>query len=152
MPDQPLRIDFDTSVGFLVTSLANKLASAASRRCRRRLGIGLMEWRVIALLAVEDEATPGRVAQVAGVDKSVVSRAVGSLEKRGLIEVSGEAQPGRQTRLTLTVRGQALHAEGIVLTYAAEDELLHGVAEKDRATVVRLLKRLGANVPRVDRL
>src|SRR5689334_8978549 len=94
-----LRTDFETSAAFLVTALANKLSIIASRRLRRGLQIGLMEWRVIALLAVEHEATPSRVAQVAGVDKSVVSRAVNALERRGLIIVSTDGQPGRQTRL-----------------------------------------------------
>jgi DNA-binding MarR family transcriptional regulator len=152
MPDQALRTNFDTSVTFLIASLANKLSNAASRRWRRRFHIGLMEWRVLALLAVEAKATPGRVAQVAGVDKSVVSRAVGRLERRGLIRVLGEAQPGRQTRLELTAGGQALHDEGIVLSFAAEAELLHEIPDQDRDALVALLKRLGANVPRVERV
>jgi len=150
MAEQPLLTDFERSVAFLVTSLANKLANASSKRWRRKFGIGLMEWRVLALLRVEPEATPGRVAQVAGVDKSVVSRAVTTLEDRGLIGVSGEAQTGRQTRLKLTPAGAAVHDEGIVLSLKAEAELLHGFSDEDRAAVVALLKRLGANFPRVE--
>lgn len=150
MAKQPLRTDFDRSVQFLVTSLANKLANASSRRWRRRFGIGLMEWRILALLRVEAEATPGRVAQVAGVDKSVVSRAVSTLERRGLIEVSGEARAGRQTRLRMTDAGAAVHDEGIVLSLQAEAELLHDFSDEDRATLVALLKRLGANYARIE--
>lgn len=152
MADQPLLTDFERSVTFLVTSLANKLANAASRRWRRRFGIGLMEWRVLALLRVEHEATPGRVAQVAGVDKSVVSRAVSSLERRGLIHVSGESQAGRQTRLRLTAKGATMHDEGIVFSFRAEAELLHGFSDEDRATLVALLRRLGGNFHRVEQI
>ena len=78
----PLRTDFDRSVSYLLTALANKLCMGASRRQRRILDVGLMEWRVLALLAVEPGASPGRIAEVAGVDKSVVSRAVTSLDGR----------------------------------------------------------------------
>ena len=74
-------VDFKTSIPFLITSLANKLSAISSRRLRKRFGVGLMEWRTIVLLGAETTATPGRVAEVAGVDKSVVSRAVTTLER-----------------------------------------------------------------------
>ncbi len=144
-----LTVDFDTSVAFLLTSLANKLSIAASRRLRRELDVGLMEWRVLVLLAVEDQATPARIAQVAGVDKSVVSRAVSGLERRGLITVSSEPA-SRQTRLGLTSAGQALHDRGIVGSRQAEAELLDGVPEGDRELLRALLRRLIGNLPRLD--
>ena len=139
------RMDFDSSVHFLVTSLANKLNNRASRDLKRRLDLGLMEWRAIVLLAVEGEASPGRIAQVAGVDKSVVSRAVTSLERRGLVRVSPDLQPGRQTRLTLTLAGQALHDRGIGDSLLREEDLLGDFAPEERAALIGLLKRLTAN-------
>ena len=139
------RVDFDASVAFLITSLANKLNNRASRQLKRRLGVGLMEWRAMVLLAVEGEASPGRIAQVAGVDKSVVSRAVTSLERRGLLRVSADSQPGRQTRLTLTAAGLTLHDQGIGDMLAREAALLATFTPEERAAVIGLLKRLTAN-------
>jgi DNA-binding MarR family transcriptional regulator len=138
-------------VQFLVTSLANKLSIAASRRIRRDLGIGLMEWRVIALLAVEGESSPGRVSQVAGVDKSVVSRAVTALERRRLIRVlADDQQPGRQTRLQLTPAGMTLHDRGIAGVLTSEAALQHGLSDADSEALIGLLKRLISNLPRLD--
>ena len=149
-PGRGMRVDFDSSVGFWLTSLANKLSIAASRRLRARLDVGLMEWRVVALLAVEGQATPARIGQVAGVDKSVVSRAVASLERRGLVLVHPEAQAGRQTRLTLTPDGQSLHDRGIVGVLDAEGELLQGLSPDERGVLLELLKRLAGNVARME--
>ncbi len=142
-------MDFDNSVMFLLTALANKINSSASRRLRRRLDVGLMEWRVIVLLRVEQEATPARVAQVAGVDKSVVSRAVASLQQRGLLKVTSDSHPGRQTCLVLTSEGEALHDLGILDAQRSELELLHGFQPEERAAVVRTLQRLTGNLPRL---
>ena len=138
-------IDFDRSVTYLVTALANKMSISASRRLRP-LKIGLMEWRVIALLGVEHEASPARVAQVAGVDKSVVSRAVTALAKAGLIAVNAKGGPGRQTMAILTPAGWALHDQGIVEAMAAEEGLLHGFSPAEQDAAVTLLKRLTANL------
>jgi DNA-binding MarR family transcriptional regulator len=142
----PLATDFDRSVGFLVTALANKLSMGASQRLRKTLHIGLMEWRVVALLGAEGEAPPARVAQVAGVDKSVVSRAVTALERRGLIRVAPDGA-GRQTLLALTPPGRDLHDRGIVGVIASEDRLLQGFDAAEQDILVRMLKRLTANLP-----
>ena len=139
------RIDFDTSIGFLVTSLANKLNNGASRWLKQRLGVGLMEWRAILLLAVEGEVFPGRIAQVAGVDKSVVSRALASLEGRGLLRVTPDPQLGRQTRVALTEAGQALHDRGIEETLARQGRLIEGFTSEERRILIDLLKRMGVN-------
>jgi DNA-binding MarR family transcriptional regulator len=122
----------------------------ASRRYRETLNIGLMEWRVIALLAVEDRASPGRVAEVAGVDKSVVSRAVTALEGRGYLTVEPGQYGGRQTQLCLTAEGLAVHDRGIVAALAGEARLLEGVGEDERRQLVELLKRMTANIARTE--
>jgi len=142
---KPLRTDFDRSITYFVTALANKLSNSTSRRVRHKLHIGLMEWRALTLLAVEGEVSPARIAQVAGVDKSVVSRAVNALEKAGLIVVSADGLPGRQTRLKLTETGLALHDVGAVDSAEVEHDLLEGFSEAERELFVSLLKRMTAN-------
>lgn len=149
-PPVRLAIDFENSIRYLITSLANKINIAGSREMQRRHGIGLMEWRVLALLGAEGEATPGRIAQVAGVDKSVVSRAVGSLERRGLVTVMADEFSGRQTRLRFTAAGSALHDRGITYALKAEAILLEGLSDADRQVMRRLLKQMIANLPALN--
>ena len=146
-----MRIDFERGIPFLVAALGNKLSAIASRNVRRDLGVGLMEWRIVALLAVEIEATPARIGQVAGVDKSVVSRAVGSLERRGLVEITSDPAASRQTRLVLTPKGLELHERGIGMAYSRNDQLLQGFSPQEREQLADLLKRATANVSAMER-
>ncbi|HEY5411211.1 MAG TPA: MarR family transcriptional regulator [Caulobacteraceae bacterium] len=146
--DRPARtIDFERGIPFLVAALGNRLSAIASRSVRRDLGVGLMEWRTLALLAVETEATPARIGRVAGVDKSVVSRAVGSLEQRGLVEITSDPAASRQTRLSLTPKGLELHERGIGMAYTRNGELLQGFSPEEREQLADLLKRATANLP-----
>lgn len=140
--------DFDGSTVYLVTALANKLSIGASRWLRKHLHIGLMEWRILALLAVEGECSPARVAQVAGVDKSVVSRAARALEDQALIEVA-TAGAGRQTLLRLTGKGLDLHDRGIAHARGRDVKLLAGFTLAEQAALTEQLKRLNANLPDV---
>ena len=143
-------IDFERGIPFLVAALGNRLSAIASARVRRELGIGLMEWRILALLAVEADATPARIGRVAGVDKSVVSRAAASLETRGLITIAAEATAGRQTRLAMTDEGLRVHERGIHIAYDSNDALLEGFSEDDRVQLSGLLRRAMANLPKLE--
>jgi DNA-binding MarR family transcriptional regulator len=143
-------IDFDRGIPFLVAALGNKLSAIASNDVRRELGVGLMEWRILALLAVEKDATPARVGQVAGVDKSVVSRAATSLERRGMITIAPETSASRQTRFHMTPEGAAAHARGVSRAYANNEALLHGFTPEEREKLAELLRRATANLPRLE--
>ncbi len=159
--DEPLSIDprfrnaddsavtyFDSSPSYLISALGNRLSVLAARNLRRQLGLSLMEWRVLALLAVEPGATPGRVVEFSAVNKSVVSRAVNSLLKRGLITRAPAPDHGLRTHLDLTPAGQALHDRGIGSRLAAEQTLLNGLPAPERDRLVQVLKRLMGNLER----
>src|SRR4051812_47169427 len=68
--------DLERSVLFLATAFANKLSKGASRRLKKALGIGLTEWRVVCNLGAEPGLSAARIADISGLDKSVISRAV----------------------------------------------------------------------------
>lgn len=143
--------DFDRSVLFLTTAFANKLSKGASRRLKAALGIGLTEWRVVCNLGAEPGLSAARIADISGVDKSVISRAVGELERQGLIGGAAEDGPGRQTALRLTAAGQALHDKGVRRADGREARLLEGFSDAERDQLIDFLKRLNANLERLDR-
>jgi DNA-binding MarR family transcriptional regulator len=141
--------DLDRSVLFLTTAFANKLSKGASRRLKEALGIGLMEWRVVCCTGAEPGLSAGRIAEMSGVDKSVVSRAVSELERQGLIAACPE-QAGRQTALRLTPAGQKLHDRGVLRAERRELRLLDGFDAAERDLLVDFLKRLTANLERLE--
>jgi DNA-binding MarR family transcriptional regulator len=147
-PSRPVT-DLDRSVLFLTTAFANKLSKGASRRLKQALGIGLMEWRVVCCIGVEPALSAGRIAEISGVDKSVVSRAVSELERQGLIAACPD-QTGRQTALRRTEAGQKLHDRGVMRAHRRELRLLDGFDADERDRLVDFLKRLTTNLERLE--
>lgn len=137
--------DLERSVLFLTTAFANKLSKGASRRLKKALGIGLTEWRVVCNLGAEPGLSAARIAEISGVDKSVVSRAVGELERQKLVTAT-EEQKGRQTALRLTEAGRALHDRGVRRADGRELRLLYGFSPNERVQLIEFLKRLNANL------
>ena len=142
--------DLDRSVLFLTTAFANKLSKGASRRLKAALGIGLTEWRVVCNLGAEPGLSAARMAEISGVDKSVVSRAVNELERQGLIEACAGDHPGRQTALRLTATGQALHDRGVVRVDEREMSLLNDFSATERDQLIAFLKRLTVNLDQLE--
>ena len=99
MPNHPddnktTQLDLKVYVPALVTFLANKLSSGASNCYRKHFNIGVVEWRILALLRVERSITANRICQVIGLDKAAVSRALKSLHKRELVLFAKDEQDG----------------------------------------------------------
>src|SRR6266446_537354 len=80
--------DFARSIPYLLGAIANMLAAGGSRLYRRGFGIGLVEWRVMWVLAIEPQITARRASQIIGSDEAAISRALAGLERRGLVLVA----------------------------------------------------------------
>jgi DNA-binding MarR family transcriptional regulator len=104
---------------------------------------------VVCNLGAEPGLSAARMAEISGVDKSVVSRAVTELERQGLIMTSSD-QPGRQTALRLTAAGQDLHDRGVLRADERELRLLEGFSAEERDRLVEFLKRLTGNLERLE--
>jgi DNA-binding MarR family transcriptional regulator len=143
----PQRLDLETHVAYLLISLSNKISSSASSTYMRHFGIGVTEWRVLAMLAIETGITANRINQVTGVDKAVLSRAIKSLATHGYVAPVGDARDARRSLLSLTETGRALHNRVVVASMARDARLVSGLTAQERRTLVQLLKRLAGNVP-----
>ena len=133
-----------------LTVLANRLSSGASRLYLTRYGIGIIEWRVMAMLAIEPRISPVRVCQVIGLDKGAVSREMRKLETKGYLTVEEDPESTRRRTLALTPEGYAIHDEVIRAALESERRLLKGLSASEVETLLDLLVRTTANVPFVN--
>jgi DNA-binding MarR family transcriptional regulator len=134
------RIDLERFVPALLTFVANRLTNSASATYRRLFGIGVLDFRVMVMLALEPGVSGARIAEVIDLDKAAVSRTLRSLEKRGLI--SAAAGHGRARILRLTAAGETLYNEVEKLAQQRERVLLADLPPEDRETLRRLLRQL----------
>lgn len=144
-------LDLGGYVPGLVTFLANKLSRSASALYRRHFGVGIVEWRVVSMLALEPWIPASRVCQVVGLDKGPVSRSLALLEKRGLVEVRTDEKDSRRRLAALTAAGEALHDRIIAVALERERRLLSCLAPEQRAALVETLNLLHDNLDAVNR-
>ncbi len=138
-------LDYASYVTGMIAWLSNRLSSGASAVYRGMFGIGVMEWRVIAHLAIEPGATGARIGRVIGLDKAAISRTVSVLIGRGLVARVEGAERGQQLRLT--DQGLALHGRVLAVAMQREARLLSGLSEDERTVLRGLLNRLLQEVP-----
>jgi DNA-binding MarR family transcriptional regulator len=136
-------LDLDHYVPAYLTYLAGKMSSSASATYRPRFGVGITDWRIMALLATEPWITAGRICDVIGLDKGAVSRSVREMKKSGIVEI-GEDQY-RQS-IALTHKGLGLHDRIVKLSLARERQLLKNFSAAERKQLINFLARMHAQV------
>lgn len=143
-------LDLLNYVPYFLTAIGNAVSRGASRVYLREFGVGIIEWRVMAMLAVEPGIMANRICHVVSLDKAAVSRSLRVLEGRGYVAAEASADPRRYS-YTLTETGYDLHDRIMRLALQREESLLEGMGEAERAELVRLLRKMHANVPAVNR-
>lgn len=92
-----------------------KLAAASgrlvTRLCERRYGITRREWGVLMWLAQQPGLQPSALAERLELDRARVSRAIASLQAKGLVHRAASLRHRSQAALHLTEAGTALHAD-----------------------------------------
>lgn len=144
-------LDLTRYVPALVTFLSNKLSRSGSALYRRHFGVGIIEWRILAMLAVEPSIPATRICQVIGLDKGPVSRSLALMERRRLVTIRTDAVDTRRRLATLTPAGRALHDRIIVVALERERRLLSCLTPEERTVLIQLLNRLHDNLVAVNR-
>ena len=137
-------------VTYFFTVLANKLSSGASRLYLKRFGIGIIEWRVMAMVAIEPDIAPARITQIIGLDKASVSRESRRLEEKGYLAVAEDPSNQRRKLLSLTPLVYELHDRIIQVALERERRLLSDLSPDEVETLVDLLQRTTAKIPHVN--
>jgi len=143
-------LDLDNYVPAFLTFLANKLSSGASAVYRRRFGIGVTDWRIMALLALEPWIPAGRICEVIGLDKAAVSRSVRDMARHGLVETQVQEGDQRRQFVALTRKGVAMHDAIVDIALERERLLTAEFSIEERRLLVSLLARMHSRIPIVN--
>ena len=139
-PDLAPKMDLARYVPALLVFIANRLTSSGSATYRRRFGIGIVDFRVMAMLSIEPGVSGARICEVIGLDKAAVSRTLKTLEERGYVT----ALPGqaRARTVTLTPAGEALYQRAWKMAQWREAKLLSLLSPTEQETLRSLLRTL----------
>jgi DNA-binding MarR family transcriptional regulator len=128
---------------------SNAVSQVIARAYEEHFGLKVHEWRVITVLAENDELTQQEIVGRTKMDKVTVSRAAQVLERRRLLRRVTNTEDGRSLRLSLTAEGQKLYDRVVPTVLELEAEVLQGLGEREIAELKDVLRRLEAAAERV---
>lgn len=135
-------LDLEHFLPYRLSVLSNRVSGAIARVYSQRFGLGVTEWRVMAVLGRYPGLSAGEVAQRTAMDKVAVSRAVAGLVDAGRLERETHEDDRRRSVLRLSAAGRAIFDEVAPLAVAFEKRLLDGMEPSERDVLFRLLDRL----------
>lgn len=122
------------------------LADAVSRSMaavyRQRFELSRDEWRLLAALGEQGRLQAAEAAQTTTLDKMQASRALRSLDARGLIGRETDATDRRHMQVHLLPAGRALLRQLAPMVLAREAYLLDALDADERAVLDRALTKL----------
>jgi DNA-binding MarR family transcriptional regulator len=135
-------LELERFLPYRLSVLSNRISGAIAREYSQRFGLGVTEWRVMAVLGRYPDLSAGEVAQRTAMDKVAVSRAVASLLEAGRLQRDIHDGDRRRSVLRLSPAGHAIYDQVAPLALAFERTLLGDMDAAERALLFRLLDRL----------
>jgi DNA-binding MarR family transcriptional regulator len=135
-------LDLEHFLPYRLSVLSNRVSQCIAQAYADRFGIGITEWRVIAVLGREPGLAANAVAERTAMDKVAVSRAVARLLERGLLQRDTHGDDRRRSVLELSAAGCGIYDEVVPVARGYERRLLAPLDEDERATLDRLLGKL----------
>jgi DNA-binding MarR family transcriptional regulator len=136
-------LELERFLPYRLSVLTNRVSGAIAREYSARFGLNIPEWRVMAVLGEAAGLSAGEVAARTAMDKVQVSRAVASLVAHKRVQRRSDSGDGRVARLSLTEKGRAVYDEIVPLALSLEDVLLQALTLEERASLDRVLTKLG---------
>ncbi len=137
-------LTLDRFIPYRLSVASNAVSSRISQVYRKRFGLKIPEWRIIAILAEHARLTPQALGEATRMDKITVSRAAAAIAERGLIATEHNPQDGRSHFLSLTADGRSLYDEIVPEARAMEKRLFADFTHEELEKLERLLMRVEA--------
>ena len=125
-----------------INMLANRLATKSSDAYQKNFGIGIMEWRVLAILATYNNNSVQSIADIIGLDKGAVSRALKKLVDKKYVTIQEDEFNKRAYIINITREGRSLHDQVYDFSMQREEKLLSGLDEREKDELFKYLKYL----------
>ena len=109
-------------------------------------GIGIPEWRVIAILGQFGRLTARDIGELSHMHKTKVSRAVNELAERGLIERTPNRNDRREAFVSLSVPGRRIYDQVAPMALTFEKRLMDDIPAAELQAFERVLSTLTERV------
>lgn len=142
-------VDIFCYTPYFLSAVNNALSRGASQRYLRMFGIGIVEWRVVSMLAIEPDIPASRICDVVALDKSGTSRALSRLAEMGAVSFEASPSDPRRKIWRLNAKGYDLHDRVLVAALERERKLIDGVEPADLEIFLKVIRIMRENVYRL---
>ena len=142
MPPDHAVLELDRFLPYRLSVLSNRISQDIAGLYGERFGLGITQWRILAVLGRYPDLSATEVAERTAMDKVAVSRALSSLLEAGLLRRRAHGADRRRAVLELSARGYRVYDEVAPLALAYEQRLLAGLDAAERKVLLGLLDRL----------
>ena len=136
------RIELERFLPYRLSVLTNVVSGSIATTYQRRFGLGIPEWRVIAVLAMRPGLSAAEVATCTGMDAVAVSRAVGRLLRSRRIARETARDDRRRSVLRLSAAGREVYRKIAPLALGYERELVDCLDEHEAAALDSIVSKL----------
>ena len=124
--------------------LSRVALQASGHHLRAAVGVSRREWRMLAFLGEQPGTRLTELAQSAGLDKVLASRAVHALMARGLVLRATRETDRRAAAFVLSEEGEAVYRQAFAQAQAFNARLAACLAPEEARVLGRCLSRLQA--------
>jgi DNA-binding MarR family transcriptional regulator len=137
-------LELDQFLPYRLSVLSNRISQDIARLYADRFGLGITQWRILAVLGRYPDLSATELAERTAMDKVAVSRAVASLIEGGLLRRRQHGVDRRRSRLELSARGYRVYDQIAPLALDYEARLLASLDAAERRALLELLAKLDA--------
>jgi len=137
-------LDLQRYFPYRLARLAEQVSLAVAEVYAARFALSRQEWRIVAVLGARSDLPTKEIGRLTTLDKMHVSRAMQTLEDRGIVRRTRGPDDGRERIVALTSAGRALYRR--IVPYALEREaaLLAALSPEEIATMDAVIDKLAA--------
>jgi DNA-binding MarR family transcriptional regulator len=139
----PQRLILQEFLPYRIVALGDRLSRRLARAYADE-GVTIPEWRVLAVISQKEKMAARDVVALTPLDKMAVSRAVSSLEEKGLVLRGEDKQDRRVALLSLSPEGRAVFNRIARLALDFESRLLDDLSAEERRRFAATLSLLEA--------
>ncbi|HAA44050.1 MAG: MarR family transcriptional regulator [Halomonas sp. 54_146] len=142
-------LDLNQFLPYQLNRLADRISQALEELYAESYQLNIAQWRVLAWLSHCDDLTAKKVCAYTNMDKARVSRAIQSLEDRGLISRTPSTQDQRLHNLQLTDAGQSLLNKLVPEAQAWEADLVSTLSVGEYRDFLNIMGKLERQLERI---
>jgi DNA-binding MarR family transcriptional regulator len=125
-----------------IMKLSSHLTATYARIYTPRYGIGIPEWRILAVLGFFGPLPLIRISEYASIDRGTITKAAERLRLQGAITIDPDRFDHRRKIASLTDKGADIHDKIASIANARHERLREFISDQEYGDMLKMLEKL----------